>query len=1107
MKRLLSHIKLLLFLSVGLSILTDCEREPDAIRGERVQGFKLLSPVDKHQITINPAILEQTISFRAEQVTSEIDKSKPISYTLLITTGDDVEFTNPLFKKSITPTSTVSFGELKKMMDDNKLELNKLHLFKWTIVASNKESEQKADVAFSILIENSSAAINTPTLIAPKDGAVFKKLNKLNTNRTITFQWKYPAGEVPKTTFSFLVIKKGGDWLNPIHSKEIAAADIVKKGDSLSVEFTEKYLGVEALGGNNEVQWTIQATQDKKHIRANAHNLVATTTVDFIDAGIDNITAINMVGGGTGLGTDTLVMEKVGNSFYALVSLNMQGVKFISQSGDAYMANDFVKGIAALEPATPDSKGMIPPEETDYVVLFDVENFQLKLTEVTRVALIGAAVKPLEWNGDTALNKIAPNRWTNDFSLVDGEFKFRLNQKWPPDGFAIGKDEAKLSFDPGKGNLSFTGIGTTPSNRKVTLQYVDITGMPKKKQLGYTIEKSTTNTALDSILVLATTTGITTDKELTKSNSDFTGSVFTSLSAIYLKLITQDPNATVKIKGAAENLNKASSSYNFATAKNNQIILVVTAADGTTTKEYTVTLTRQISAELDTVYVTSETKGINTNMRLTKATTSFTGMVTTSTPLSAINLKLVTEDPNATVKVKDAAENLDKASSSHNFATATDNRITLVVTAGDGTTTKEYTVTLTQHISAELDTVYVTSATEGINTNMRLTQATTSSFTGTVTPSTPLSAIYLKLVTEDPNATVKVKDAADNLNKEESSHDFETAAGNQITLVVTAGDRTTTKEYTVTLTQQASAELNEVYITSATDGIMTDMLLTKADASFTGMVTPATPLNAITLKFVTKDPSATVKVKSAAMNLNKDASSHDFAAATDNQITFTVTAGATTKDYTVSLYYTIATVKITFNNGNSADLTKKNDTAWEVLNYEWDGGDSTFTVKTNEGTSAEKQWTGTFPEASSVTTISTPTEGTEAINWFLGIYDFQIETSGANVTAIKASTPIQIIGDFSASNWGSGIRMTPVANHQYEYIIREPAGTRVEFKIRQGDRWDIVNLGNSALNNYAGFTSDGGNIAHTMTSSGADTVRLELHLNNKASGARIRINP
>ncbi|MEI8165971.1 MAG: cadherin-like beta sandwich domain-containing protein, partial [Chloroflexales bacterium] len=127
----------------------------------------------------------------------------------------------------------------------------------------------------------------------------------------------------------------------------------------------------------------------------------------------------------------------------------------------------------------------------------------------------------------------------------------------------------------------------------------------------------------------------------------------------------------------------------------NTITIVVTAQDGTTTKTYTVTVTRTSASASSNADLSDLTlSGVTLSPSFAVATTSYSATVANS--VSSLTVTPSASTANASITVNGSSA----ASAVHLSVGA--NRITIVVTAQDGTT-KTYTVTVTRIGEADVE--------------------------------------------------------------------------------------------------------------------------------------------------------------------------------------------------------------------------------------------------------------------------------------------------------------------------------------------------------------------------------------------------------------------
>ncbi|RKP54029.1 hypothetical protein D7Z26_11610 [Cohnella endophytica] len=281
----------------------------------------------------------------------------------------------------------------------------------------------------------------------------------------------------------------------------------------------------------------------------------------------------------------------------------------------------------------------------------------------------------------------------------------------------------------------------------------------------------------------------------------YTSSVANSVSSITVTPTVSDSTATVKVNGTVVSSGSASGAISLSVGSNT-ISVVATAQDGTTTKTYTVTVTRApySNASLNNLTLSSG----SLSPAFASGTASYTASVANS--VSSIAVTPIVSDSTATMKVNGTVVTSGSASGAISLNVGS-NSITIEVMAQDGTTTKTYTVTVTRASA----TVSGGSSSDSRSHNANLNSLTLSSgslssiFTsGTTsyTASVPngVSSITVTPTVSDSTATVKVNGIP--VPSGVASGAISLSVGdNPITITVTAQDGTTTQMYTVTVTR------------------------------------------------------------------------------------------------------------------------------------------------------------------------------------------------------------------------------------------------------------------------------------------------------------------
>jgi len=168
------------------------------------------------------------------------------------------------------------------------------------------------------------------------------------------------------------------------------------------------------------------------------------------------------------------------------------------------------------------------------------------------------------------------------------------------------------------------------------------------------------------------------------TTTDYTANVSFSVTSVTVTPTVADPTATVTVNGSSNLTNPISLNVG-----DNTITVLVTAQDGTTTKTYTVTVTR---AALST----------NANLSaLTISGGSLTPVFSSNTTTYAANVDNAVATITVTPTASDATASITLNGSSITSGSARtvaldigSNQIPIVVTAQDGVTTKTYSITV-----------------------------------------------------------------------------------------------------------------------------------------------------------------------------------------------------------------------------------------------------------------------------------------------------------------------------------------------------------------------------------------------------------------------------
>jgi gliding motility-associated-like protein len=402
-----------------------------------------------------------------------------------------------------------------------------------------------------------------------------------------------------------------------------------------------------------------------------------------------------------------------------------------------------------------------------------------------------------------------------------------------------------------------------------------------------TITRPSTN---DNLSALKISAGTLTPAFATGTSS-YTASVGNAVTSLTVIPNTADPAATIKVNGIAVSPGTSSAAIALNVGSNT-ITTVVTAQDGVTKKNYTITVTRTPSNNAYLLYLSVQTATLSPGFAY--RTFTYTTHVPNSTTSVTVTPSVL--DLTATVKVNGTAV-VNKTASGPIALAVGANTINIVVTAQDGVTTQTYTMTITRAPSAN-DNLSALKISAGTLTPAFATGTT--SYTASV--GNGIASIAVTPTASDPTATVKVNGTA--VSSGTASGAIALNVGpNTITTVVTAQDGVTKKTYTVTVTREPSNNAYLLYLSIQTATLSPTFAY--KTLSYTSNVHNTT--SSVTVTPSVLDLTATVKVNGTAV-ANKTASGPIALAVGTNTITILVTAqdGTTTQTYTVTITRAVA---------------------------------------------------------------------------------------------------------------------------------------------------------------------------------------------------------
>jgi alpha-tubulin suppressor-like RCC1 family protein len=271
--------------------------------------------------------------------------------------------------------------------------------------------------------------------------------------------------------------------------------------------------------------------------------------------------------------------------------------------------------------------------------------------------------------------------------------------------------------------------------------------------------------------------------------TSYTDSVNYAVSSITVTPAVTDPLSTVTVNGTVVTSGSASQAISLAVG-DNTINVVVTAPDGTTTRTYTIDVTRVDMLSALTVSSGTLSPAFATTI------TSYTDSVPYT--VSSITVTPTANDTSAIITVNGTAVASGSASEPISLNVGA-NTVTIVVTSSDGVSVKTNTLVVTRQGDANLSGLTLSSG-----TLTPVFATTTTSYTATVANS--LDSITVIPTADDSSATITVNGTA--VASGSASQAITLSVGaNTVTILVTAADGITTKTYTVTVTSASNTPL------------------------------------------------------------------------------------------------------------------------------------------------------------------------------------------------------------------------------------------------------------------------------------------------------------
>ena len=384
----------------------------------------------------------------------------------------------------------------------------------------------------------------------------------------------------------------------------------------------------------------------------------------------------------------------------------------------------------------------------------------------------------------------------------------------------------------------------------------------------------------------------TLSPQFSSSDITYTASVDNSVTQVTVTPTASDSSAAITVN---DNTVTSGNDYiliGLTVGEPNTVTVIVTAQDSTT-KTYTITVTRAASlsgnADLTGLTISSGTLSPQFSSSDITYTASVDNSVTqvTVTPTASDSLAAITVNDNTVTSGNDYIL--------IGLIAGEPNTVTVIVTAQDSTT-KTYTITVTRAAPLS-DNADLTGLT--ISSGTLSPQFSSSDITYTASVDNSVTQVTVTPTASDSSAAITVND-----NTVTSGNDYiliGLIAGepNTVTVIVTAQD-STTKTYTITVTRAAplsdNADLTGLTISSGT----LSPQFSSSDITYTASVDNS--VTQVTVTPTASDSSAAITVNDNTVTSGNDYILTGLIAGEPNTVTVIVTAqDSTTKTYTITL--------------------------------------------------------------------------------------------------------------------------------------------------------------------------------------------------------------
>ena len=529
-----------------------------------------------------------------------------------------------------------------------------------------------------------------------------------------------------------------------------------------------------------------------------------------------------------------------------------------------------------------------------------------------------------------------------------------------------------------------------------------IAGEPNTVTVIVTAQDSTTKTYIITLTRAASLSGNadlggltissgTLSPQFSSSDITYTASVDNSVTQVTVTPTASDSLATITVNDNTVTSGTGHIVIGLIAGEPNTVTVIVTAQDSTT-KTYTITLTRAASlsgnADLGGLTISSGTL----SPQFSSSDITYTASVDNS--VTQVTVTPTVSDSLATITVNDNTVTSGTGHIVIGLIAGEPNTVTVIVTAQDSTT-KTYTITLTRAASlsgnADLGGLTISSGTLS-------PQFSSSDITYTASVDNSVTQVTVTPTVSDSLATITVNDNTVTSGNGYIVIGLTVDEPNTVTVIVTAQD-STTKTYTITLTRAASlsgnADLGGLTISSGT----LSPQFSSSDITYTASVDNS--VTQVTVTPTASDSSAAITVNDNTVTSGNGYIVIGLTVDEPNTVTVIVTAqDSTTKTYII----TLTRAASLSGNADLGGLTISSGT----LSPQFSSSDITYTASVDNSVT-QVTVTPTASDSSAAITVNdnTVTSGNDYI--VIGLTVDEPNTVTVIVTAQDSTTKTYII--------------------------------------------------------------------------------------------------